>query len=118
MSGTANAKTSRSIAQSRPTLTPEARENRIISKAMDMAEEQIDNRTASSQVLVHYLKLGTVNAQLEQEKLRRENLLLEAKVEATKKATVSAELYEGALRAFRSYSGYGDVDLDDEEDIF
>ena len=116
MSNTANNRVSDSVSKSRPALTPEARENRMISMAYDEAERQFMNHTASSQVITHFLKLGTVKNQLELEKLRRENILLEAKAEAVKNGEDRKELYENALKAMRSYSGYGGAE--DEEDIF
>ena len=63
----------------RPALTPEARENQLISLAVDLAEEQLRDKTASSQVITHFLKLGTTKAELEKEKLAKENELLRAK---------------------------------------
>lgn len=98
------------VKKGRPALTPEARENQLINLALNVAEEQLLNGTASSQVITHFLKLGTAKAQLEAEKIRHENNLLEAKAEAIKKADNSTELYENVLKAMRSYSGYGDPD--------
>ena len=57
----------------RPALSPEARENQMISLAVDLAEKQLIEGTASSQVITHFLKLGTTKAELEKEKLRKEN---------------------------------------------
>lgn len=37
----------------RPALTPEARENQLISLASDLAEKQLREGTASSQVITH-----------------------------------------------------------------
>lgn len=96
----------------RPALTPEARENRLISLAMDAAEEQLANRTASSQLITHYLKLGTQKYQMEIEKLQKENELLRAKTEAIESAKHVEELYADAIKAMKSYSGYGDSDDD------
>ena len=45
--------------KSPPVMTPEARENQLISLAIDLAEQQLRNGTASSQVITHYLKLGS-----------------------------------------------------------
>lgn len=92
---------------SRPALTPEARENQLISLAVDVAEEQLQNRTASSQVITHYLKLGSTKERLEREKLERENELLRAKAEAMQSAQRVEELYTNALNAMRNYSGNG-----------
>jgi len=94
----------------RPAISPEARENQLIAKAVDLAERQLDDGTASSQVITHFLKLGTEQARLEREKLRRENLLLEAKADAIKNQERDAEKYEHVLRALRLYSGNGDPD--------
>lgn len=101
----------------RPATTDEAREGQLISLASDLAERQLHDGTASSQVITHFLKLGTTREKLEQERLRRENLLLEAKVDAMASAKRIEELYETALNAMREYSGqareYGDDDYDD-----
>ena len=53
----------------RPALTPEARENQLVSLAVDLAEQQLRDGTASSQVITHYLKLGSTKERLEKEKL-------------------------------------------------
>lgn len=117
MSKVAKMSNSGPIESVRPALTPEARENRLISMAYDEAERQFLNHTASSQVITHFLKAGTVKNQLELEKLKKENLMLEAKTEAIKNAEDRKQLFEEALKAMRSYSGYGGAS-DDEEDIF
>ena len=66
----------------RRAIDPKVRENQMIALAINRAEEQLRDGTASSQVIVHYLKLGTVQQKLEMEKLENENLLLKKKVEA------------------------------------
>jgi hypothetical protein len=96
-----------------PATTPESRENQLISLAVEVAEEQLINRTASAQVIVHYLKLGTTREALEKEKIERENLLLRAKTENISNSGRSEELYNNAINAFRKYSGGGQND--DEE---
>lgn len=94
----------------RPALSPEAREGQMISLAMDCAEEQLRNGTASSQVITHFLKLATAKTELEREKLARENELLRAKTEAQKSQQRSDEFYEKVLNAFKEYSGKDDSD--------
>lgn len=91
--------------RSRPATTPEGRENQLISLAVDLAEKQLQEGTASSQVITHYLKLGTSREQLEQEKISRENKLLDAKVDQIASAQRVEELYTEALSAMRNYSG-------------
>jgi hypothetical protein len=66
----------------RPALSPEARENQMIALAIDLAEKQLIEGTASSQVITHFLKLGTTKTELEKEKLRKENSLLETKAKS------------------------------------
>lgn len=94
----------------RPALTPEARENQLIALAENLAEKQLLDGTASSQVITHYLKLGTVKEQLERERLEKENALLVAKVEALQSAKRSEELFADAIKAMKRYSGNGSVE--------
>ena len=98
----------------RPAITPEARENQMISLATDLAEQQLRDGTASSQVITHYLKLATVKEKLERERLEEENKLLRAKTENIKSQKSSEELLEKALRAFTSYSGQSEEGEPDE----
>lgn len=95
-----------------PAKTSEERENQLISLATDEAERRIRNGSATSQLLVHYLKLGTEKARLENDKLRAENQLLIKKAEAAEAAKQSGQLYEDAIKAFRKYSGQEDSDED------
>lgn len=95
----------------RPALTPEARENQMIALAVNAAEEQLINGTASSQVITHYLKLGSTKTRLENEKLQAENDLLKAKIEALNSQKRTEELYAEALKAMRDYSGNGDEEM-------
>lgn len=94
----------------RPALTPEARENQLIALAVDLVEERLLNGTASSQETTHFLKLGSMKNQLEMEKLKEENKLLQAKTEALQSAKKTEELFEEAINAMRRYSGHGDPD--------
>lgn len=106
----AKVKTPVSTKKMRPALTPEARENQMIALAVDCAEQQLRDGTASSQVIVHYLKLGSSKEKLEKEKLEKENGLLTAKIEAMQSAKASEELYAKAIEAMRRYSGHGSSD--------
>lgn len=93
----------------RPALNPEARENQLISLAVDLAEQQLRDGTASSQVITHYLKLGSMREQLERERLVEENKLLRAKTKALEESKEYKSLVEEALKAMRNYSGQGDA---------
>jgi len=99
-----------------PATTPEGRENQLIAMAVDLVERQMIAGTASSQVITHYLKLGSTREQLEQDRLRKENELLEAKIQALASAQRVEELYETALNAMRSYAGQEPMELESDYD--
>lgn len=109
--------------QRRPATSEQARENQLVSLAMDLAEKQLVEGTASSQVITHYLKLGSSREHLEQERLRNETALMSAKVEMMASAQRIEELYGEALKAMRAYSGQDepndevDAFYDDDEDV-
>ncbi len=88
-----------------PALTPQAQENRMINLAVNLAEQQLVDGRASSQVICHFLKLGTEKELLERERLRNENNLLEAKTKSLGSLDQIETLYENAIRAFKTYHG-------------
>jgi len=94
--------------------TAKGREKQLIAAAVNLAEKQLLDGTASAQVITHYLKLGTEKEKLELEIKKQEKELMAAKTEALKSAQRVEELYANALNAMRRYSG--EVD-DGEEDI-
>lgn len=111
-----NTETKKSPPKRRAT-TLEGRENQLVSSAMDLAEEQIREGTASSQVITHFLKLGSTREQLEQQRLAHENELTRVRIEAMESAKRMEEMYAEAITAMRSYAG--DIpaqELDDDED--
>ena len=95
--------------RTRPALTPEARENQLIAMAVDLAEKQLLEGTASSQVITHYLKLGSSRDRLECEKLQEENKLLRAKTEQIESMKNMEAKYIEAIEAMKRYSGNGDT---------
>ncbi len=99
-----------SSAMMRPALTPEARENQLISLAVDLAEKQLREGTASSQVITHYLKLGSTKERIEKEILEKQKDFLDAKTQNLKSIERQEQMYTDALKAFRGYSGHGDED--------
>ena len=103
--------------RSSPAKTPEEREQELIGLTVDLAEEQMRAGTASSQVMTHFLKLGSTREQLEQERLRNENLKLEAQIESMASVHRIEELYGEAINAMRSYSGLEPLEMPDDEDI-
>lgn len=100
-------KSSNSGKKGRTAISPENRENQLISLATDLAEQQLREGTASSQVITHFLKLGTTKAELEKEKLKKENAVLEAKAKAYQSGEEIKEMYENAIKAMKDYAGFG-----------
>lgn len=98
--------------KSTPARTPEARENQLIKLAVDLVEKQLKDGSASSQVITHFLKLATAKEKLENEKLRADLKLAEAKINNLKAHEEIKELYAQAMKAMKSYSG------EDEEDEY
>lgn len=94
----------------RPALTPEARENQMIALAMDLAEQQLRDGTASSQLITEFVKRGSTKARLEKEILAEQKELMAAKTENLKSAQRIEELYADAIKAMRNYAGHGDSD--------
>lgn len=111
----AKTKSSNPSSLMRPASTPEGRENQLVALAVDLAEQQLRDGTASSQVMTHFLKLGTAKAELEREKLKNENLLLKAKTEALESSKNMEAMYREAITAMQRYSGNGVVDEYDDE---
>jgi hypothetical protein len=100
----------------RPATSPEAREQELSAAAYDLAEEQINSGTASSQVITHFLKMGSTRERLEQERMRHEVELMEVKKEQLEGQKRVEELYVNALEAMRGYAGFGQVDGEFVED--
>lgn len=94
--------------KNRPALSPEARENQLISLAVDLVEQRLMDGSASSQETTHFLKLATTKARLEKEILEKQRDLIVAKTESIKAEKRKDELYSEAIKAMRKYNGYGD----------
>lgn len=94
----------------RPAATLEGRESQLVGYAVDLAEQQLLAGTASSQTISHFLKLSSTREQLEQERLRQENLLLEAKIAAIESQGRMEALYADALDAMKGYQGRDEVE--------
>lgn len=97
-----------------PATTPEGREKQLAALAVDLAERQLREGTASAQVISHYLKIASPRERIERQKLERETRLLDAKVENLGSMKKQEELYEKALQAMSRYAGRDDT----EEEIY
>lgn len=99
-----------------PATTPEGRENQLISLSYDLAEKRLREGTASAQEVTHFLKLGSSREKLEQERLKHENQLTQAKIESLAAAERVEELYKQALGAMSAYQGRAPMEEPDEYD--
>ena len=106
----------------RPATTPEARENQMIDHAVTLAEKQLIEGTASSQIITHYLKLAAERKreELELKILERQAELYEAKTKQIRNQEEFGVLYERAIAAMRTYGGHGggEEEPDDESDDY
>lgn len=98
-----------------PATTPEGRQDQLIAAAYDLVEKRIHDGTASAQETVHFLRQGSLRERLEQEKMKQENLMLQAKIEEMEARKNSGSKLELALLAFTTYTGQ-DVMEDDYGD--
>lgn len=101
------------MANMRPAVSAEEQEDRMIALANDLAMKQLVEGTASSQVITHFLKLGSSKERLEKEILEQQRELMAAKTEAIQSAKRVEELMAEAMSAMKRYSGNAD-----EEDVF
>lgn len=99
----------------RPALSPEARENQLITLAMDLVEQRLRDGTASSQETTHFLKAASQKSKLELERIKLENELTAAKTKSIANGEEIKILYEDAIKAMRRYSGFGSEE-DEYED--
>lgn len=105
--------TANSGEESRPALNPDARQNQLISLAVNLAEKQLKEGTASSQVITHFLKLATKKEEVELEKIQIEKELLRAKISSLESNKQTAEKFEEAIKAMKSYQGFNISEEDD-----
>lgn len=96
--------------------TTSGAESQLINMAMKLAEQKLRDGTASSQLITHFLKLTTEREQLEVERLKSDLRVAEAKIKHLQSQSTSQELYEAAIKAFKSYSGSSEEEEIDERD--
>lgn len=111
----AKKKTQEDFSNKRPATSPKDQEDELINLAVRLAEKQLRDGTASTQVIVHYLKLGSTRGMLEQEMLENKTKLVKAQTESIQASKKNEELYENALKAMSLYSGAGESD--EPEDV-
>ena len=96
-----------------PATTPEGREQQMVSLAFDLAQQQLEDGSASAQVITHFLKFGSSQNALEKEKLRKENLLMQARVDQISASAQNSELYLEAINMMKIYTGEDPEETDE-----
>lgn len=91
-----------------PATTREGRDAQMIDLAYRCAERRMRDGTASSQEIIHFLRLGTEQTQLEREKLRNENELLKQKRQVLEEGLRDNTDYANVIAHLRLYKGLDD----------
>lgn len=89
---------------SRPATSPEAREQQLVSLAVNLAEKQLRDGTASPSVINHFLKLASQKERLEREILERQSKLMDAKAKSLDKERETEETAKAAIEAMKRYN--------------
>lgn len=97
--------TSTNLPPIRRAIDPEQRQNQLIAMSENLAEKQLREGTASAQVICHFLKLGTIERQLELEKLKNENILLQKKAESLESNQRLEQMMAEGFAAMKHYRG-------------
>lgn len=92
----------------RPAISEDVDKRRMRSLAYDNLMTRLEDGTATSQMIALAVSISSEKEQLELEKLKKENALLEAKVDAIETQKRTADLVDKAIEAFKTYSGNGD----------
>ena len=87
-----------------PPLSDEAQETKLVALALREAQKEMEAGTASSQLLTHFVRLGTTKHREELNKLKLENELLAAKIQSEKNGQQLNEMFSEVIAALKSYS--------------
>lgn len=91
----------------KPSETPEGREKQLVNLAVNLAEKQLMDGTASPSVVTHFLKIASTRADIEKQKLEKELEYLRAKTAAIDKAAKDENIAQEAIAAMKSYAPNG-----------
>jgi hypothetical protein len=90
--------------ETRPASTPEGREQQLIKAAVDLAERQLLDGTASSAVITHYLKMASTREAIERDILEKQSKLIEAKAQNLANNKENEQLAKDAINAMKQYA--------------
>lgn len=76
---------------------------KLIALSYSQAREQLESKTASSQIVTHFLTLGSPATILKNEQMRLQNELLIEKIRSEKESQRLSGMVDQVLRALQSY---------------
>lgn len=88
----------------KPAHDPNSREKQLVSLAVDLAEKQLIDGTASSSVINHFLKLASSREEIERDILEKQAKLIGAKADAINSDKDSDTLARQAIEALSGYA--------------
>ena len=88
--------------------TMEGMENECIALSYELAKKRLVEGTATSAEIVHFLKLGSMKEQLDEELIRKDMALKDAKIESLQTNKQIEEMFSEAMRYMSRYQGYFD----------
>lgn len=98
--------------------SPEIQETRMVNYAMQLAEKQLIEGTASPSVITHFLKIGSMRERKELERLENENKLLAARADIIESTKRSEELFVEAMKVFSLYNGTSRQNDEEDDDDY
>ena len=98
------AKKKEELKGARPMSTSDGREQQLIALAINLAEKQLRDGTASPSVINHYLKMGSARETMEREILEKQSKLIDAKAQNIVKEKEQEEMAKRALEAMKNYT--------------
>lgn len=97
--------------KTKPALDPSAREKQMINLAVDLAEKQLRDGSASPSIVSHYLKMASSREQKELEILDKKAELINAQAASITAERETEELTKQAIDAMRNYQGNKNDDV-------
>jgi type I restriction-modification system DNA methylase subunit len=92
----------------RPSTTPEGREQQLIALAVNLAEKQLRDGSASPSVINHYLKMASRREVLERDILEKQSKLIDVKAQSIVNDKDQEQFAKAALEAMRKYKPSSD----------
>lgn len=89
---------------SKPASNPQTREQQLVNHAVNLAEQQLIEGTASSAVITHFLKIASSRETLEREILEQQAELIKAKAQSIFKGKEAEEVAKAAIEAMKKYN--------------